>query len=77
MYRSKRAGLRATPKRKKASAPALASLAHCYERVGRLDEAIATWRQVVKRFPSFPSGPPNLRRAEALKSGSVSGGRPG
>lgn len=53
---------------KNAPAPAWATLAHCYERAGRLDNAIAAWRQVVKRFPSFPPGPSNLRRAEALKS---------
>jgi tetratricopeptide (TPR) repeat protein len=62
---------------KNAPAPAWATLAHCYERVGRLDEAIATWRQVVKRFPTFPSGPSNLRRAEACKQNNTGAGRPG
>jgi len=60
-----------------APAPALASLAHCYERVGRLDEAIAAWRQIVKRFPAFLSGPSNLRRTESLKSGATNNNRPG
>jgi tetratricopeptide (TPR) repeat protein len=62
---------------KNAPAPAWATLAHCYERVGRLDEAIATWRQVVKRFPTFPSGPSNLRRAETRKQNTAGAGRPG
>lgn len=62
---------------KSAPPSAWGMLAHCYERVGRLDDAIAAWQQIVKRFPTFPPGPPNLRRTEALKSGGANGSRPG
>lgn len=40
-------------------------LAHCYDRLGRLEESLATWRTVVKKFPSFSAGPPNLARVQA------------
>lgn len=42
-----------------------ATLGHCYEKNGKLPQAIATWRTLVKKFPTFPSGPPNLRSALA------------
>ena len=45
-------------------------LAHCYDRLGRTDEALAVWRTVVQKFPQDPAGPPNLRRLERKKSGA-------
>lgn len=43
---------------------AYATLGHLYTRAGRLEEAVATWRAVVKLFPQFPAGPKNLKSAE-------------
>lgn len=44
-------------------------LGHCYEKVKQYDKAVATWSTLVKKFPDFPSGPPNLARAKALLKG--------
>lgn len=56
------------------SAPAQAwkTLGHCYDKLGRLDEALATWRQVVRRFPRDATGPRNLRRLEEKKRAAAS-----
>lgn len=62
---------------KNAPAPAWSSLAHCYERVGRLNDALATWRQIVKRFPAYRAGPTNLRRVQALQQSRAAGTAPG
>lgn len=40
-------------------------LGHTYSRLGKLKEAVETWRECVKRFPKYPAGPPNLKAAEA------------
>ena len=40
-------------------------LGHSYSRLGKLKEAVETWKECVKRFPKYPAGPPNLKAAEA------------
>ena len=40
-------------------------LGHTYTKLGKLKEAVETWRECVKRFPKYPAGPPNLKAAEA------------
>jgi len=40
-------------------------LGHTYSRLGKLKEAVETWKECVKRFPKYPAGPPNLKAAEA------------
>ncbi|MDX1932729.1 MAG: tetratricopeptide repeat protein [Capsulimonadales bacterium] len=39
-------------------------LAHCYEKNNNLKQSVATWQEVVRKFPNFPSGPPNLARTK-------------
>jgi tetratricopeptide (TPR) repeat protein len=49
---------------------AYSTLAHCYTRLNKHQEALQTWKQVVAKFPDFPAGPKNLKDAEArLKNG--------
>jgi len=43
-------------------------LAHCYEKLGRLDESAAAWRTVVARFPRDPAAPNNLQRVEQARA---------
>lgn len=50
---------------KTATALPYSMLAHTYDRLGRLEESVTTWRQVVKKFPTFVSGPTNLARVQA------------
>lgn len=45
-------------------------LAHCYEKLGRLEESAATWRTVVKKFPGDIAAPGNLRRVEQAARGA-------
>ena len=66
--------LQAATRHKNAPAQAWSVLAHCYRRLGRLDEALATWQTVVKRFPNFAAGPPNLRRIQEMKRNSGGSG---
>lgn len=40
-------------------------LGHTYSRLGKLKEAVETWKECVNRFPKYPAGPPNLKAAEA------------
>jgi Tfp pilus assembly protein PilF len=44
-------------------------LGHCYEQNKKIKEAIETWEIVVKKFPTFPSGPKNLAAAKKLAAG--------
>jgi tetratricopeptide (TPR) repeat protein len=48
-------------------------LAHCYTRLKRYDESIATWKQVIKRYPDFQAAPKNLETVEKLKSEAAGG----
>jgi pentatricopeptide repeat protein len=46
------------------------TMGHCYTRLKKFEDAVQTWQLIVKRFPSFPSGPKNLKDAqERLKAG--------
>jgi tetratricopeptide (TPR) repeat protein len=47
-----------------------ANLAHCYTRLGRHAESVATWKKLVARYPEFPSGAVNLQKAEKLLADS-------
>jgi Tfp pilus assembly protein PilF len=38
------------------------TLGHCYDQLGRLDEAEAVWKTVTEKFPRDVAGPPNLER---------------
>lgn len=47
-----------------------ATLGHCYTKLSKFEEAVQTWKKLVAKFPEFPSGPKNLKDAEArLKNG--------
>lgn len=48
---------------------AYTTYAHSLEKLGRYDEAIAVWRRVIKKFPTFSAGPVNLKRATAMRDG--------
>jgi tetratricopeptide (TPR) repeat protein len=49
---------------------AYSTLGHSYTKLGKFEDAVQTWKQVVAKFPSFPSGPKNLKDAEErLKAG--------
>ena len=41
------------------------TLGHCYTRLNKLEDAVQIWRTVVVKFPDFPSGPKNLKDAQA------------
>lgn len=43
-------------------APVYTTYAHALEKLNRWDEAEKVWQQVVKKFPTFVAGPPNLKR---------------
>lgn len=59
----------------KASSIAWKTLGHCYDRLGRIDEAVQAWRTVVRRFPGDTAGPTNLRRVETKqRTGATSRG---
>lgn len=53
-----------------ADAPVTAwkTLGHCYERLNRLDEAVAVWKTVTTKFPEDLAGAPNLRRVTAKRA---------
>lgn len=44
-------------------------LGHTYRQLKDYDNSIKTWQAVIKKFPNFVSGPPNLKRVQALKNG--------
>ena len=41
------------------------ALAHCYDKMGRLDDSIRIWKIVVMRYPKDGVGPINLARVQA------------
>jgi tetratricopeptide (TPR) repeat protein len=45
------------------------TLGHTYRQLKDYDNAVKTWAAVVEKFPTFVSGPPNLKRVQALKNG--------
>lgn len=51
-------------------------LAHSYERLGRLKEALATWQAVKKRWPDAPAIEPNMNRVKAKLASAVPSSAP-
>ena len=49
---------------------AYTTLAHCYTKLNKFEDALQVWKQVVEKFPTLPAGPKNLKDAqERLKNG--------
>jgi len=49
-------------------------LAHCYDRLGRYADAVATWKTIQKKFPHEITTPHNLASMEAKLKAQRSGG---
>lgn len=47
---------------------AFTTLGHCYRQLKRYDDSVKAWEVVVKKFPTFVSGPSNLARVKALQA---------
>lgn len=59
-----------------ASPVAYAQLAFAYKQQKKYPAMVQTWETVVKKFPDFASGPPNLATAKRLASGGVTEKKP-
>lgn len=62
--------LKSATQNKNADAVAWKMLAHCFDKLGRTADSVATWQQVVKRFPNDPAGPHNLEEMQAKQHGA-------
>jgi len=43
------------------------TLGHTYRQLKRYDDAVRVWQIVVDKYPTWPSGPPNLARVKKLQ----------
>lgn len=51
-------------------------LAHSYERVGQLDQAVSAWRIIKKRYPTAPAVDYNLNKDLKLRAAQQAGAKP-
>jgi tetratricopeptide (TPR) repeat protein len=68
--------LRIATSRPDAGPLAYSQLAYSYKNQKKYPQLVATWEAVVKKFPGFPSGPPNLASAKALAASSSAETKP-
>ncbi len=57
--------LKSATKNKNADAIAWKILAHCYDKLGRYQESVATWETVIQKFPKDPAAAHNLEEMRA------------